>query len=380
MIQLLIRSIVRLILKNKTLSFVKIIGLSLGTSVFLLASLFCIDELNFDRQHPGYQNIYRYVHNVNTPEGLQSFAFTSATTGPALLERFPEVKNFTRIIFPQVSVSNVGSDAVFYEGKFGFADPNFFSIFNFPLDHEGDPGVVLKHPLSVVLTPRSASRYFGSEDPIGKTLLISGELQFTVTGVLEQIPTDSHIDFDFIASFSSLEVIKNHPVVSQQIPASVNLDTKGFNAFYTYLLLAPGSNPANLESKFPQFIEEFRGKGKSERLKPTLQSLESIHLNSTLLYEIQPNGSSATVLVFLFVGVIIVGIACINYINISTAEFISRAPGTGLKKILGVTRTTLVVSHLAETAALAIFSVITGCAMYGVCCQVSILWLGVIFN
>ena len=361
MFKLLVKSILRLILKNKVLSLVKIIGLTLGAAVFLLAGLYCIGELKFDKQHKNYKDTYRYVHRVNTPEGIQSFAFTSATTGPALQERFPEVKDFTRLIFPLVSVSNKDADVIFYERKFGFADPNFFQIFNFPLAYEGDPSVVLNEPLSVVLTPASASRYFGLENPIGKTLLIGAELMFTVTGVVQEIPYGSHIDFEFVASLSSLEVIKNHPVISQQIPASLNLETKGFNAFFTYLLLTPGSDPGNLVTKFPEFIEEFRGKGRSERLKPYLQNLESIHLESDLLYEIQPNGSSKTVLVFFSVGLLIIVIACINYINLSTAECINRAPGIGLKKVLGVGEASLVLTHLTETAALAVLSLVMSC-------------------
>jgi len=361
MLTLLIKSVLRLILKNKLLALVKIIGLTLGTVVFLLTGLFCAGELKFDTQHERYNDIYRYVHRVNTPDGIQNFAFTSATTGPALIERFSEVVDFTRLIFPLVSVSSNTADVIFYERKFGFADANFFKLFNFQLAHGSNPDVVLKEPLNVVLTPASASRYFGLENPIGKTLLVSGELVFTVTGVLKEDPTASHINFEFIASFSSLEVIKNHPVISQQIPASLNLESKGFNAFYTYLQLSSGSTPGNLEGKFPEFIEEFRGKGRSERLKPFLQGLGSIHLESNLLYEIQPNGSLNTVLVFLFVGLLIILIACINYINISTAEFINRAPGTGLKKILGVTRVSLLVSHLAETSALALLSLLMSC-------------------
>ena len=363
MFPLLIRSALRLLFRNKTLSVIKITGLAIGCAIFLLTTLFTLEELRYDKQHPGYQRIYRYIHRVSSSDGIQDFSFTSATTGPALIERFPQVETFTRIFFPVLSVRKPNSDILFNERKFGFADRNFFEVFNFPLQGPLDPERVLEDPMTVVLTPSSAEKYFGAEDPIGKTLIMNGELSFTVTGITQKNPYGSHLDFDFIASFSSLEVIRNHPVVSQQIPASLNLETKGFAAFYTYLVLKSSSAASELEEAFPAFIEEFRGKGRSERLKPYLQSLESIHLYSDLLYEIKQNGSAKATGVYFFTGLLIIFIACINYINTSTAEFMNRARGIGLKKILGINRSSLIMAHLTETVVLAAFSIFSGFLM-----------------
>lgn len=363
MISFILKSNVRQLARNKVSSFVKGAGFALATAIVLLTLQFCLYEMTFDRQHTYANRIFRYVHRVSSPEGIQSFAFTSATTGPALMERFPEVEGFTRILKAKVSLRNPLSDVAFHEDEFAFVDENFLALFNFPLQRKARGMAVLKEPLALVLTPSSARKYFGDEDPIGRTLIFNGEMQFVVRGVLKEDMTQSHMKFDFIASFSSLIAIANHPKVSRQIPASLNLEHKGFNTFYTYLLLSSASAAEGLVAKFPAFIEEFRGPGRSERLKPTLQSLGSIHLDSDLLYEIQPNGSRLAIYAFLFIGLLTLLISCINYINTATAEFINRAQGLGLKKILGVGRATLLLGYIMETCILVILSLGAGFLM-----------------
>jgi putative ABC transport system permease protein len=360
MIAFIIKSNLRLMSRNRISSIVKATGFALATAIVLLTIQFCLYEFRFDRQHPWAGRIFRYVHRANTPEGMQSFAFTSATTGPALKERYPEVQGFCRILMTRVSLRNPLSDVAFNENRFAFADENFFQFFSFPLKQPSQGVSVLKEPLSLVLTPAAAVKYFGTDDPVGKTLVLNGEVAFVITGVLQGEVEQTHMKFDFIASFASLATIANNPIVAQQIPASLNLEHKGYNTFYTYLLLTSTSAAESLIAKFPVFIEEFRGPGRSERLKPTLQSLESIHLESSLLYEIQPNGSKKATYAFLFIGLLTLIISCINYINTSTAEFLKRAQGVGLKKILGVNRITLLLGDAVGTSMLATLSIIGG--------------------
>jgi putative ABC transport system permease protein len=357
MILLLLRATLRLLSRNKILSVIKVLGLSIGAAVFIFTSRFSLEEINYDKQHPDWELFYRYVHRVNTPEGMQSFAFTSALTGPALKERFAEVSDFTRVfVAPSISIRNERTDISFNERHVAFVDDSFFTSFHFPLR---SGAANFSDPLSLIITPSMAKKYFGDDDPIGRTLEIGGALQFVVRGVFYTDFSNTHFNFEVIAPFSALEAIRNAPAVASQVPASLNLDKKGFNAFYTYLKLAPGSSAA-LEAKFPEFIEEFRGKGRSERLKPSLQPMQSIHLESDLLYEIDRNGSRLTVYVYFFVGLLVLIIACINYVNISTAEIINRARGIGLKKILGITRRTLFGNYLFESAVLIMISVTIG--------------------
>jgi putative ABC transport system permease protein len=362
MILLLIKSSVRVLKKQVPLSVVKVAGLSIGMAAFLITALYCLHEWSFDKQHPEWEEIYRYVHRVKSQDELQSFAFTSATTGPALKERYSEVEDFTRILGFEVSLKRKDSDVGFVEKKFAFADANFLEFFSFPLRHGNDPKI-LSEPYAVILTPSSAEKYFGSVDPIGKALLLNGLIELTVKDVFQTDFSRSHMQFDFVVSFATLEAIKNHAIVSKQIPAALNLENKGFAAFYTYLRLTSVSASEMLEKKFPEFIEEFRGKGRSERLKPTLQSLASIHLNSDLLYEIDKNGSQAIVLIYIIVGVLILITAIINYINISTAEFFMRAKNVGLKKILGVSRGALLLGHLVETMVVCAVALMAGAVL-----------------
>lgn len=319
-------------------------------------------ELKFDKQHPDYQNVFRYVHRVNSDNNQQSFAFTSATTGPALIERYREVTSFVRIFKSVVSLKRNDADVGFIEKRFAFADANFLDIFSFPL-RQGDARSVLKDPFALLLTPEAVKKYFGDQDPIGKTILLNGQIELSVKGVFRENLNHSHFNFDFISSFSTLEVIKNHPVVSKQIPATLNLENKGFAAFYTYLKLHSPDAAHALVEKFPAFIEEFRGKGRSERLKPTLQPLESIHLHSDMLYEIDKNGSMKLVVVYFIIGLLILGASIINYVNISMAEFTLRSKGVGLKKILGISRSSLWASHFIETMVLCAGAMISGCLL-----------------
>jgi putative ABC transport system permease protein len=357
MITLLLKSSVRIIRKQVSLSAVKISGLAIGMATFLITTLYCIHEWNFDRQHPEWENIYRYVHRVKSGDELQSFAFTSATTGPALKERFSEVQDFTRIFKIEVSLKRKDSDVGFAEKKFAFADSNFLQFFTFPLRHGGDARTFVE-PYNVVLTPSSAEKYFGADDPVGKTLLLNGGVELIVRDVFKEDFSLSHMNFDFVASFATLEAIKNHPIISKQIPASLNLEHKGFNAFYTYLRLTDPSVSASLVEKFPEYIEEFRGKGRSERLKPTLQSVASIHLHSNMLYEIDKNGSQNVLLVYMLVGGLILITSIINYINVSTAEFLLRAKSVGLKKVLGINKLSLLAGHAVETAVICTISML----------------------
>ena len=362
MVTVLLKSSIRLIRRQKTLSVLKISGLAIGMATFLITALFALHELKFDHQHRDFQRIFRYVHRVNSDNNLQRFAFTSATTGPALIQRYQEVESCTRIFKSVVSLKRDDADVGFIEKNFAFADANFLETFSFPLRQGYDKGI-FKDPNALLITPGMAKKYFGDQDPIGKSILLNGQIELTVKGVFRENFTRSHFNFDFVCSFATIEVIKNNPIVSKQIPASLNLENKGFAAFYTYLKLRSPGDANVLIGKFPAFIEDFRGKGRSERLKPTLQSLESIHLHSDMLYEIDKNGSLKIVFIYSIVGVLILITAIINYVNISMAEFTLRAKGVGLKKILGISRSSLWVSHFVETLVFCFGAMLSGCLL-----------------
>lgn len=355
-----IRYTLRMALQNKLQTGLKALALCIGTAACLLTTLFYLYESGYDLQHPQHDRLFRYVHQIKTGETLESLALGTGMTGPLMKTRFPEVEAYSRLVFPALSVRNKTTDISFNERRFGFIDPSFLEMFNFPVVGGTDPQSMLSQPYSVIVTPAMAIKYFGTTDVLGKTLLINGEAEFVIKGVFLRNPERSHIHFDFLASISTFESIKNHPVLSVQIPISKFLEVNTTIAFYTYLRLAPGALADDLIAKFPAFIEETRGQGRSERIKPTLQSVEIIHLNSQLIYEIQPNGTMTEVYIYLVVGLLILGIACINYVNASTAEFIRRQRSVGLKKILGAGRSRLMAGHLFETSVIAAISVLAG--------------------
>jgi putative ABC transport system permease protein len=353
MLRIFLVTALRNIKRGSLLSSIKIVGLSIGMLCFAVAIIFYTHEFSYDK-FPNSHNIYRYVHRVNLPEGLESYAFTSAMTGPAISEKFTHVQSFCRILLQPMTIRTEGQDAGLSEDRFVFADSTFEQFFPFRLS-SGKTGSLLTEPFSVVISPRAAKKYFGDENPLGQLLLTNDDIGFRVTGVYAENFSKTHLGLlDFIASFNSLEPLGQKPGWAKRNPATTKLDAKGFNAFYTYFQLSPGTPPATLTDKFPAFIEEFRGEGKSERLKPTLQALTDIHLASDLKYEIDRNGDSRVAYVLLIIGAVILVISNINFVNISISEFIRRSKSVGIQKVLGTTRTVLIVSFLTEVFVLSL--------------------------
>ncbi|MEX1238252.1 MAG: ABC transporter permease [Cyclobacteriaceae bacterium] len=356
MLKIFILTAFRNIRRSLLLSSIKIIGLFIGMFCFMVTIAFYTHEFSYD-EFPDADNIYRYVHCVYLPEGMEKYAFTSAMTGPAIQEKFTPVQSFCRLLLQPMTLRTEDQDVGFNEDRFVFADSTFERFFPFPL-MAGRAGSLLRDPFSVVISPRAAKKYFGDESPLGKMLLTNDDTGgFRVTGVYSENNSRTHLgSLDFIASFASLEAIGKSPGWPKRIPAASKLDAKGFNSFYTYFLLSPGTPPQALTDEFPAFIEEFRGQGRSGRLKPTLQALNDIHLNSALKYEIDRNGDERIAYVLLIIGSVILIISNINFVNISISEFIKRSKSVGIQKVLGTTRKALIISFLTEVFLLSLAS------------------------
>jgi len=349
MLRIFILSAFRNIKRQLTLSAIKITGLTIGTLSFLFTYLFYQHEFSYD-EFPEADRIYRYVHRVNLPEGMQTYAVTSAMTGQALMQEFSEIESSCRLLQRDLPIRNEHGDISFNETRILFADSTFSDFFPFELALAKRSSGLLTRPFSVILSPAAAKKYFGNEKPIGKILVAFDDIILEVVGVFAHDFNKTHLGkTDFVISFATLESIGKNPLWSAHIPASVNLNVKGFNGFHTYLLLAPNTSPQPIVAKFPGFIEKFRGAGKSERLKPALQSLRSIHLESNLNYELDQNGNKNAATTFLLIGIAILIISNINFINLSTSEFIKRARSIGIQKILGTSRFSLILSFLVET-------------------------------
>jgi putative ABC transport system permease protein len=355
MLKIFVLTAFRNIKRSLLLSSIKIIGLSIGMLCFTVTMIFYTHEFSYD-DFLHADRIYRYVHRVNLPEGMEEYALTSAMTGPAIQAKFTHVQSFCRLLLQPITLRTEDQDVGFIEDRFVFADSTFQEFFPFPL-MAGKAGSLLKEPFSVVISPRAAKKYFGDESPLGKMLLATDDIAFKVTGIYAENISKTHLgSLDFIASFTSLQSLGKGSGLADRIPAAAKLDAKGFNSFYTYFLLSPGTPSQALTNEFPSFIEEFRGQGKSERLKPTLQKLKDIHLNSALKYEIDRNGDERIAYVLLIIGSVILIISNINYVNISISEFIKRSKSVGIQKVLGTTRISLIISFLTEVFLLSLAS------------------------
>jgi len=349
----------RNVVKYKSYSLINIFGFALGISCFLLILFFIRDELSFDTFHKKADRIYRVAEIYTQSGNVQYIANSSGPWGPALAEDYPEVDNFVRLMAPvtQYLVSLMEKDLHFYEEKFVFADDTFFDIFDFEL-LKGDQQSILSEPNTVILTQNSATRYFGREDPMGKTLVVDKKFPFVVSGIVKDPPRTSHFKFDFLASFVTLE---NRSVMREYIPMlRFFLDRRG--TIYTYILLSEGASADELEKKMPDFMEKYAGDYLRTRtlntLMPTLQPLKSIHLHSHLEREWEPNGQIQHVHIFLAVAVFVLLIACFNFMNLSTARSALRAREVGLRKVVGAERPQLILQFLSESIFMTTLSMI----------------------
>lgn len=345
--------------KRKTQAIINILGLSSGMAVCLLIVLFIRDEFAYDQFHAKKDRIYRLVLERIYPGRSTSYAIIPQSIGAATKKEFPEVEESTRI-FSNRGNGNVFvkiNDKIFEERNVANADSNFFRVFTSKL-LEGDPKTALEKPNSVVLNETTAKKYFGSASAaMGKTIDLDGGANL-VTGVCEDWPEHSHFLFDLLISSSSF--LNGAP-----------LNYINFSAT-TYLLLKENASAKNLESKLPQIVEKYvSGQieqmfGQSyEQFKKSgngyhyyLQPLSKIHLNSDLEAELRPNGSRRAVSIFAIIAAFILFIACINFINLSTARSIERAKEVGVRKTFGSERKALVNQFLLESIVVCLISAI----------------------
>jgi putative ABC transport system permease protein len=331
---------IRTLWKNKKLTFINMFGLATGIACSLLIFLFIQDELSYDRHHADAANIHRVVKDFINDDGSRiPDATTPAPLAPAMAREIPEVVQITRIHpdWGGTSVVEYG-DQRHTEGGIWRVDSTFFKVFSVRF-LKGEPDKAFSDLNSIILTASTAKRYFGNEDPIGKTLRLDRKTDFTVTAVVEDIPAQSHFHFNMLQTFRRL---------------GPNTETNwGSYNFYTYVKVKPGTDIAALEEKIQGVYE----RNQEERYSDFYtQPLLDLHLNSRLKWELEPNGDQLYVYVFTVIGIFILLIAAINYINLSTAKSSLRAKETGIRKVSGAERTSLVFQFLMESVILCLIS------------------------
>jgi len=348
----------RNIRKYKGFSLINISGLAIGIASCLLILLFVQSELSYDRFHKKAERIYRVGFTFHVGTNQFDAALGPCPLATALVDDFPEVQSAARIFARQSRGGDVFvrfGDKRFKENKFLWADPELLDILTIPFIN-GSPEEALAQPNSVVLTAAVAAKYFGQEDPIGKMMELGDGSLYMVNGVTESWPEHSHFHFDFLASFSSL-------------PKSKDLDFYD-TAVFTYILLRENASIDELESKLPEFsgkcmapiIEKIMAVPYEEFLESgnfigfMTQPLRDIHLRSKWGNELEPQGSFNTVIIFSAIAMLILIVACINFINLTTAQSTKRANEVGVRKVVGSSRAQLVRQFLSESIFLSFLS------------------------
>ncbi len=331
-------------------------GLAVGLASFFFITLYVINELSYDRFHKNYENIYRVKVIGRMAGGEINQAITAAPMAQTMLKDYPEVLQATRVRRLGDWLIRFG-DKKFNEDGVLFADSTFFNVFDFQLI-KGDPQTALVRPNSMVLTEEFAKKYFGDQDPMGQRLTVEADTIFyTVTGVVRNVPDNSHIKFDILASLSTYPGIAN-----AQFWVSHN--------FYTYIVVRAGTNKDDLQKKFQemvikyvgpqikeitgQTIEDFRKAGND--FGYVLEPLKDIHLKGAPQYNLEPPGSPATVYIFAVIAVLILVVAIINYINLATAKSAARAKEVGVRKVSGANKSGLIFQFLGESLIIVAFA------------------------
>ncbi len=328
----------RNLFRNKTFSLINITGLAIGLAIAFLIYQYVQLELSYDRFHTKIDRIYRVpISYTGSFATLKPSAVNHPAVGPAMKADFPEVEDYARLVraslfIPAATVSynqEGQQPIIFNEDRVYIADKSFLTMFSFNLI-AGNPANALEEPKSIVITERVAKKYFGEGDALGKILNIT-DLDFKVTGVVQDAPENSHLKFDVLVSFATL---------------GQGLDNQWtWPEFYNYVLLKEGTDPAAVEAKMPAFLSKYLGKiWEEHKFKSNmyLQPVADIHLKSDLTFEPEVNSSERTVYFLSMLGLFVLIIAWINYVNLSTAKSLERSKEVGLRKVSGATKAQLI--------------------------------------
>ena len=336
---------------NKFISFINLFGLTVGLSCCLLIAIYILNELSYDRYNKNADNIYRIERTfLNAETGALSLELGAVAPpfAPLLQNDFKDIKEVTSILPAGTSAIKYGEN-IFNQDNVFFADENLFNVFDFKIT-KGNPAVALRDPFSAMLTEETAKKYFGNDNPMNKIIRLNNQYDFKVTGIYKALPANSHWHPDVMISFNTLK--------DSAIYGENNLMTNwGNNSFYTYLLLPEHFNPKKLETQFPAFQNRHipaEGKFKaSDYSILSLRKLTAIHLYSHTDEELEINGDIKRVYIFSAIALFILLIACINYMNLSSARSVLRAKEIGVRKTAGARKGELVAQFLCESVFIA---------------------------
>ena len=335
----------RNLLKDKSYTAINILGLTIGITSSVLILFYTLDETSYDKYHENGENIYRVVSNITEPDNAFTWAVAQRLLAPELLDKYPDVRDASRI-------SGIGrvlfksGDIQFFEEDFYTADSTVFDMFTYQF-LEGDMATSLDNPNSIVLTESVAKKYFGNDSAIGETLEDASGDSYTVTGVMKNVPSNSHLIFDAL--------------ISSNTNGGNQRGSWGNFGVFTYILLPPNYDPLDMKPSFDSVIAQhvnpiFESIGIT--IEYELQRITDIHLHSKIQDEAENNGDITNVYLFTAVAIIMLIIASINYMNLATARSSKRAKEVGIRKVMGSSRGKLISQFLTESVVIALVALV----------------------
>ncbi|MCJ8211253.1 ABC transporter permease [Mucilaginibacter sp. RS28] len=342
-----LKTAIRSLAKNKSFTLINVLGLALGLTACLLIVLYVIDELSYDRYNDKASRIYRVNEDLKLGGNRMQYAVCMPPLAKALTTDFPEVEDAVRIKNAGSMHVKKGTENIM-EKSVAFADPSLFNVFTLPMIN-GNASNALAEPNSIVMTESAAIKYFNSTNVVGKPIIIDDKGGYKVTGVIKDIPQTSHFNFDFFISMSSFPDSRSDRWLRSD--------------YNTYVLLKPGADPKRFEAKFPGLLRKYSSSQMQNELHISLDQFEKggsffklnlipltdIHLKSSMIGELGANSTTEYIYIFSAIGLFILIIACVNFMNLSTARSANRAKEVGVRKVLGSSRGRLILQFLSES-------------------------------
>lgn len=340
----------RHITKEKFYSLINIAGLGVGLTCCILIAFFVNHELSYDNYHQKVDRTYRIVQEYRSgperatdPAAEDYQVWGNAPVGPAFKEEFPEVDQFCRFTIGGSKLIKV-NDELYNEKNIVFGDSTVFEVFSWDL-LTGNPQSVLDKPYSIVLTESLAKKYFGNEDAMGKTIMYNQNVACIVTGIMKDVPHNSHFTFEGIISMGTF--------YNQRPPI---FESWGYVDFYTYFTLKENTSIESIKPKLAALAEKYTGDWEGTKFYIDVEPMKGAYLNSKAARQPGKTGSKANITIFSLIGIFILLIACINFINLSTARSLERAKEIGIRKVVGARKLSLVSQFLSEFFLLALFA------------------------